>query len=95
MSCQFTETNRGIRDEAIIELSKQPPSVILTEDKDFGEWVFAHGIDNISVLFLRYSFLETAQIKSILCSLLASRYNELIGCFTTVTTQKIRIRRLN
>lgn len=27
---------------------------ILTEDKDFGEWVFAHHVQGLSVLFLRY-----------------------------------------
>jgi predicted nuclease of predicted toxin-antitoxin system len=35
------EMNRGIKDEFIIELSRNPPRIILTEDKDFGEWVFA------------------------------------------------------
>ncbi|MEZ0485533.1 DUF5615 family PIN-like protein [Fibrella aquatica] len=31
------ETNRGIRDEQIIERARTPPRLILTEDKDFGE----------------------------------------------------------
>jgi predicted nuclease of predicted toxin-antitoxin system len=88
------ETNRGIRDEQIIEDSRDPPRIILTEDKDFGEWVFAHGIQEISVILLRYDFSETAQIRLILCSLLTTRLPELIGCFTTITIQKIRIRRL-
>ena len=36
------ETNRGISDDEIIQLSRNPPRIILTEDKDFGEWVFSH-----------------------------------------------------
>lgn len=32
--------------------------LILAEDKDFGEWVFAHHINHLSVLLLRYSYEE-------------------------------------
>ena len=30
------QSNRGISDEEIIQLSRNPPRIILTEDKDFG-----------------------------------------------------------
>jgi predicted nuclease of predicted toxin-antitoxin system len=86
------ETSRGIRDEQIIESSRNPPRIILTEDKDFGEWVFAHGIQDISVIFLRYSFAETALLQGILLALLREKSDELTGCFTTVTVKKIRSR---
>ncbi|GAB4048327.1 DUF5615 family PIN-like protein [Spirosoma foliorum] len=89
------ESNRGIRDEAVIESSRNPPRIILTEDKDFGEWVFAHNVKGISVLFLRYHFKETEVMRQVLTQLLSERLTELIGCFTTVTIQKIRIRRIN
>ena len=35
------ENYPGITDEQVIALSKDPPRIILTEDKDFGEWVYA------------------------------------------------------
>ncbi|MBC7571053.1 MAG: DUF5615 family PIN-like protein [Spirosoma sp.] len=56
------EQQRGTPDETIIELSRNPPRLILTEDKDFGEWVFAHNIRGISVRSLRHHFTDTAQI---------------------------------
>ncbi len=31
------EDHRGVTDEEVIRLSKDPPRIILTEDKDFGE----------------------------------------------------------
>lgn len=31
------ESNRGIHDEAIINVSRTPPRIILAEDKDFGK----------------------------------------------------------
>lgn len=89
------ETNRGIRDEQIIEYSRTPPRLIHTEDKDFGEWVFAHNVRDVSIIFIRYAYSETRQITEILCSLLSTRLPDLVGSFTTVTTQKIRIRRLD
>lgn len=84
------ESNRGASDESIIEFSRNPPRIILTEDKDFGEWVFAHNISGISVIFLRYAFRETESISEILIKLLKERSEGLFGHFTTITTQKIR-----
>jgi len=78
----------------VILLSKNPPSIILTEDKDFGEWVYAHQERNISVILLRYKVRETEDIISILLNLIQSKADDLFGKFTTVTTQKIRIRSL-
>ena len=81
-------------DEAVIALSKNPPRIILTEDKDFGEWVYAHHEQQISVIFLRYHVSERAKIMRILLELIRQKGEELYGKFTTLTPQKIRIRSL-
>lgn len=88
------ELQRGTSDFSIIELSKNPPRIILTEDKDFGEWVFAHHIKDISVLLLRYHFTETEQIRHILLKILSDQSIHLFGKFTTLTLHKIRTRPL-
>ena len=88
------ETHRSSSDTAITELSRKPPRILLTEDKDFGEWVFAHGIRDISVIFLRYQFRDTAALLATLLELLRTRLPDLQGTFTTVAVQKIRIRPL-
>jgi predicted nuclease of predicted toxin-antitoxin system len=86
------EQNRGISDEEVIDLSRNPSRLILTEDKDFGEWVFAHHIEGISVILLRYHFKETEQISKILIDLLQKHGQELHGRFTTITIDKVRTR---
>jgi predicted nuclease of predicted toxin-antitoxin system len=86
------ELRRGISDESIIDLSRNPPRLILTEDKDFGEWVFAHHVQDISVLFLRYHFQDTELIKHRLLALLSDRLSKLFGHFTVLTINKIRMR---
>lgn len=88
------ETNRGFTDLEIIEFSKNPASIILTEDKDFGEWVFAHHEKNISVILLRYKFNETELIIDILKEVFLKRKTELFGKFTTISVNKIRIREI-
>lgn len=86
------ESYRGLDDEGIIFLSKELDKIILTEDKDFGEWVFAHKIKGVSVIFLRYHVSETDKIAEILVDLLKQKKQKLKNKFTTVMINKIRFR---
>ena len=84
---------RGIDDFRIINLAKQNSnSIILAEDKDFGEWVFSHHISGLSVIFLRYHFSELQLITEVLIKLIQEKQNNLLNKFTTITPTKIRIR---
>lgn len=85
---------RGISDSEVIKLAQQNNAVILTEDKDFGDLVFVQNHNNISVVLLRYSFNERKEICATLVQLFKQKSFELVGKFTTVTIQKIRIRNL-
>jgi predicted nuclease of predicted toxin-antitoxin system len=77
------ESHRGLSDFEILELSKNPPFLILTEDKDFGEWVFAHKVKDVSVLLLRYSYHVTDELIKILLPLLLTDFDKLKGNLTT------------
>src|SRR5438874_7599064 len=87
----IAERHSGFSDEEVIALAKNSDAIILTLDKDFGEWVFAHHVTGISVVLLRYRFSETEQIISRILSLLKDQ-ESLRGKFTTVTTTKTRSR---
>jgi predicted nuclease of predicted toxin-antitoxin system len=87
------ETARGISDEQVIEIALKYDYLLLTEDKDFGEWVFAHHAKGLSVLFLRYSFDELHDITQALIYLLKNQTPER-PFFATITTKKIRVRQL-
>lgn len=89
----IAQTAKGIKDESVIQQALQHNYMLLTEDKDFGEWVFAHHIEDLSVLFLRYSFHEYQEIAQTLVRLLKTQILER-PFFATVTTKKIRIRKL-
>lgn len=86
------ELDRGLTDKEIIDLSKDPPRVILTEDKDFGEWVYAHNEKEISVILVRYDYAEINDVASTIVNLIKEKGVDLYGKFTTVTAHKVRIR---
>jgi len=88
------ENYRGITDYEVIKHSVKEKKILLTEDKDFGEWVFSHKEKGLSVILLRYSFHETPQIITILIKLLKEDSHKLHFAYTTITTQKIRIRKI-
>ena len=85
---------KGISDKAVIQLALDfKKSIIVTEDKDFGELVFAHKMEGFSVVLLRYIKSERPQIENNLISVLRkiTQLNE--TTFSTITAKNIRIRR--
>ena len=55
----------------MISIVKERKGVLLTEDKDFGEWVYVHR-ERIGVIFLRYKIEELKDIKKAVISVLKS-----------------------
>jgi len=81
-------------DEDIIHLAQKHGAIIVTEDKDFGEWVFAHGAAAPGVIFLRYQHTEILNMTQVLQALLSRGRDALLGQFIVVTTQRLRYRRI-
>lgn len=89
----ISESSKIIKDEQVIQLALQHDYLLLTEDKDFGEWVFAHHVKDLSVLFLRYSYYEYQEIGETLIYLLKNHPLQR-PFFATITKKKIRVRQL-
>ncbi len=51
------ENHPGISDKQVIALSKDQPRIILTEDKDFGEWVYAHNEKALALFYCAISLV--------------------------------------
>jgi predicted nuclease of predicted toxin-antitoxin system len=89
----IAENYPGISDEDVINLTITLEGILLTCDKDIGEWVFAHGRKGFSVLFLRYEKEETTEIiKNIILILEKLTADEHV--FISITKNKIRQRRI-
>lgn len=84
----------GISDLEIITKAKKFNALILTQDKDFGEWYFAHKIKGEGILFLRFKHAELNSMKAILMNLLNEGLEKFKNKFVTITIEKIRIREI-
>lgn len=85
---------QGAEDIHVIELALRERRILLTEDKDFGQLVYAHGQRTLGVIFLRYPMSARQQISRDVVEVIRQRGENLSGCFITVQTGKIRIRHI-
>jgi len=86
------ETMGGASDREVLQKATAIPAILVTEDSDFGELVFAHGIPAIGVIYLRYSWAELDAVIQAMLTVLSTR--DAIGSFFAITPRKIRERRL-
>ncbi|MDZ7719059.1 MAG: DUF5615 family PIN-like protein [Balneolaceae bacterium] len=85
----------GINDREVIEVVEKNKAILLTEDKDFGELVFAHNIRSCSVILLRYHKNDYKEIfKNIRKALKMYERDNNPLIFFTITKEKIRMRRI-
>ncbi len=84
----------GINDKDVLNTAIKHNAILITEDRDFGEWVFAHKESVTGVIYLRYNAEELENISSSLIKLINKYGTKLYNKFTVVTTKKIRIRQL-
>ncbi len=86
------EENKGITDLEVIKLAMKLDTIILTLDKDFGEWVFAHKEYSNGIILLRYNSKDLFDIFQSLNFLLKERCSDLVGKFIVLSKNKLRIR---
>jgi predicted nuclease of predicted toxin-antitoxin system len=80
-----------MKDIDIIEIARKNKQIIITEDKDFGEWVFSHQITGLTVIFLRYDKEDYPVIISFLKDTLKT--GEFVNTDQFITINKNKIRR--
>lgn len=88
------EIEVGMADIDVIALAREKGSVLITEDKDFGEWIFSHHISGLTIIFLRYDKEDYLAILSYLKSILRSKVNEDKKEFITINKNKVRRRQI-
>lgn len=86
------EELRGISDLEIIDIARRKKATVVTEDKDFGELVFAHHLQDCNVILLRYgSLAEKTAVTKRLLSLLTDSFPFEQIVFATITSNKTRL----
>jgi predicted nuclease of predicted toxin-antitoxin system len=90
----ITEIQPGVTDDIVLNLANQEGRVLLTADKDFGELVFRLGRASFGVVLIRLSGLVSSQKAEIVAHAINQYATDLLGSFTVITPQIVRIRRL-
>lgn len=67
--------------------------IILTEDKDFGEWVFAHREETYGVLLIRFPANLRSKLAQTVNLLVTQHGLDLIKSFTVLEPGRARIRK--
>lgn len=86
------EESRGITDLQVLQKSVDLNSLLITEDSDFGEWIFSFHKSNNGVIFLRYRFDQLQELINKLLLVLTKHNKKLYNKFTVITPKKIRVR---
>lgn len=77
-----------------MDLTLKTKSILITEDKDLGEWIFSHKVEVNGIIFLRYLPSEISNISKSLRKVIESFGSSLYGKFVVITPDKIRIREM-
>jgi predicted nuclease of predicted toxin-antitoxin system len=78
-------------DPDVINLAVSENRILLTEDKDFGQLVYAHGLESIGVIFLRFPSHARKQIARDVVRMVKKEADKLIGSFVVVQPGRTRI----
>jgi predicted nuclease of predicted toxin-antitoxin system len=80
-------------DEDVLQMALAGKRILLTEDKDFGQWVWAEKRASGGVILLRYPATSRKTIPDAVMRLV-DRYGErLLGCFVVMQPGRVRISR--
>ena len=90
----IAEDYASLQDIDIASLSLDPPALILTEDKDFGELVYKNKVPVKAVILLRYKHPDLPAIRERLLLFLLKQASVLNKTFSVITFNKTRIRTL-
>ncbi|OGK88843.1 MAG: hypothetical protein A2X52_05550 [Candidatus Rokubacteria bacterium GWC2_70_16] len=80
-------------DEAVIERAAREGRVLLTEDKDFGQLVYASARSTAGVILLRFPAGARASLADGVLRLVRRQGDSLVGGFAVVQPGRVRIAR--
>jgi predicted nuclease of predicted toxin-antitoxin system len=90
---RVSQIARGATDEEVVELALEQNRILLTEDKDFGQLVYAAGKETCGVLLFRFPAEEREEIVRKTIELVKAEKEKLQESFVVLEPGKIRIRR--
>lgn len=84
----------GVDDERVIAVATADKRLLLTEDKDFGQLVFAAAKENSGVILIRYPASARSTLTEAVVKLLADRGDTLYSRFVVLEPGRVRVTQL-
>jgi predicted nuclease of predicted toxin-antitoxin system len=86
------DSMRGATDAAVLATARLGGRLLITEDKDFGEMVFASRAPSIGVLLLRYPSSARSSLPAAVLDVVITRRAQLLGSFVVIEPTGVRVR---
>ena len=87
------ELDPGIEDEAVLLRSRESNSVLLTADKDFGEFVFRQCLLHSGIVLIRLARLKPETKAELVVAAFAQHDDDLSLGFAVLSRRALRLRR--
>ena len=88
----IVEVMPGASDLEVLESGFEEKRVLLTEDKDFGEWIFPQKNATSGVILLRYPIETKSQMSLSIIELVSEHGSELRNRYVVLEPGRARIR---
>jgi predicted nuclease of predicted toxin-antitoxin system len=85
------ELSPRAEDPKVLDLAVRERNVLLTEDKDFGQLVFAAGRETVGVIFTRFPATARKGLAKAVVDIVTEWQERLIGRFVVVQPGRVRI----
>ncbi|HTP71480.1 MAG TPA: DUF5615 family PIN-like protein [Burkholderiaceae bacterium] len=86
-----SEVARGAEDSVVIQLARAEQRVLLTEDKDFGQLVFAAARQSSGVVLLRWPVSARGMLGAALVEFVTTQGGSLTGSFAVIEPGRARV----
>jgi len=90
----IVEFMSGASDLKVLELAFEERRILLTEDKDFGEWVFARKRATAGILLVRYPANMRSKMTQAMAELVSEHGRELRNGYAVLEPGRVRIRNI-
>jgi predicted nuclease of predicted toxin-antitoxin system len=84
------ETAPGASDEVVIDMAARENRVFLTEDRDFGQLVYAATKSTPGVILLRFPSSRRTQLPGVILALIEQHSEKLANHFVVVQPGRVR-----
>src|ERR1700685_3809142 len=84
----------GAADETVIDFARSERRLLLTEDKDFGQLVFAAAKQNSGVILIRYPASARSALSAAVLKLLSDSGESLYSRFAVLEPGRVRVTQL-